>query len=148
MDARSFWRGGARRYAFLVGPTVGDYFPVRHSAEPCGERHGLWTKASHATRRIGLKRVLTHLGDDPHNHPSLRRHIHIRGLSWGPSNRARTTGLGYSRDQQFSEGCAVGSGEVYESIHKAVQYQNIGATQIAGNMNESDGITMDLNVDS
>jgi hypothetical protein len=37
------------------------------------------------------------------------------------------------------------SGEIYESIHKAVQYKNTGgAMQIASNMNESDGITMNL----
>jgi hypothetical protein len=39
--------------------------------------------------------------------------------------------------------CARG-GQVYESIHKAAQY-NSGATQITNNMNISDGITMDLN---
>ena len=48
-----------------------------------------------------------------------------------------STGFGYSRDQEFSDGCAVGSGEAYESIHSAVQYKNIGAIQI-GIMNESD----------
>ena len=35
---------------------------------------------------------------------------------------------------------------VYESIHKAVQYKNSGAIQIATNINESDGITMGLKV--
>ena len=32
----------------------------------------------------------------------------------------------------------------YESIHKAAQYQNIGAIQTAANMTASDGITMGL----
>jgi hypothetical protein len=36
------------------------------------------------------------------------------------------------------------AGFVYESIHKAVQYKNSGAIQIATNINEIDGITVGL----
>src|SRR5262249_25262419 len=57
MRGRSFWRGGAQRYAFLVGPTVGDYFSVRQlcrcragSGTACGRRQSSW----HATPPAAL----------------------------------------------------------------------------------------------
>jgi hypothetical protein len=44
MHGRSFWRGGAQPYAYLVGPTVGDYFSVRQFCR-CRAGSGVWTKA-------------------------------------------------------------------------------------------------------
>jgi len=45
MGGHSFWSGGARRYAFLVGPIVGGLFFGSTLPMPCGELHGLWTLA-------------------------------------------------------------------------------------------------------
>lgn len=46
--------------------------------------------------------------------------------------------------KSFQMAALVWSGEVYESIHKAVQYKNSGAIQITTNMSESDGMTRGL----
>ena len=45
IHGRSFWRGGAQPYAYLVGPCWGLFLGSTTLPMPCGERHGLWTKA-------------------------------------------------------------------------------------------------------
>jgi hypothetical protein len=58
--------------------------------------------------------------------------------------RALKHAIAATETKSFQMAPFVRSGEVYESIHKAVQYKNSGAMQIATNMNESDGITIGL----
>jgi len=52
MGGHSFWSGGARRYAFLVGPIVGDYFSVRlfrcraGNCTACGRWQSRWLRTA------------------------------------------------------------------------------------------------------